>query len=290
MRSAKLRVGHDRRRIGIHEHDLVALFPQRLARLHAGIIKLASLADDDWSRPDEQNFVELIVPRHAQRERMQKPAEVETIGHSPGCDLFAWREKQGWPVRARHFTQRTVASQPRISRAEDFCPNELGNLPGPFPFQVNTANALDPGENVVGRLAADADQLGADDPGDEIARKIQDFLRGRAVETLAENRSHRPGERLHFRAERHPEMGAPLFINLKINSDRVRAFLVFANILKIESLVRSRGLFRSAVGVGNERFPSFDFGQMFEEIDDVLQFPRIHHRTVIWPGRDVMAA
>ncbi len=74
----KLRIGHDRGRIGIHEHDLVALFAQGLAGLHAGIIKFATLPDNDRAGTNKKNFVQLVVPRHAQRETMQKPAEVET--------------------------------------------------------------------------------------------------------------------------------------------------------------------------------------------------------------------
>ncbi len=60
----ELRIGHDRGRIRIHQHDLVAFFAQRLAGLHAGIIKFAALPDDDRTGADEQNFLELVVPRH----------------------------------------------------------------------------------------------------------------------------------------------------------------------------------------------------------------------------------
>ena len=75
---SKLRIGHDRGRVRIHEHDLVAFFAQRLAGLHARVIKLAALPDDDRAGTDEEDFVKLIVPRHGQRERMRKPREVES--------------------------------------------------------------------------------------------------------------------------------------------------------------------------------------------------------------------
>ena len=42
----------------------IALFAQRLAGLHAGIIKLAALPDHDRAGADEQDFLELVVPRH----------------------------------------------------------------------------------------------------------------------------------------------------------------------------------------------------------------------------------
>ena len=60
----EFRIGHDRGRIRIHEDDLVAFLAQRLAGLHAGIIKFAALPDDDRAGADKQNFLELIVPRH----------------------------------------------------------------------------------------------------------------------------------------------------------------------------------------------------------------------------------
>ena len=51
----RLRVRHDRGRVGIHQDDAVAFFAQRLARLGAGIIELAGLADDDRSRADDED-------------------------------------------------------------------------------------------------------------------------------------------------------------------------------------------------------------------------------------------
>ena len=60
----EFRIGHDGRRVRIDEHDLIAFFAQRLARLHAGIIKFAALPDHDWTGTDKQNFLDLIVSRH----------------------------------------------------------------------------------------------------------------------------------------------------------------------------------------------------------------------------------
>ena len=45
----ELGIGHDRGRVRIHQHDLVTFLSQRLARLHAGIIKFAALPDHDWT-------------------------------------------------------------------------------------------------------------------------------------------------------------------------------------------------------------------------------------------------
>ena len=42
-----IRVGHDGRRIGVDQDDLVTLIAQRLARLRAGVVELTGLADHD---------------------------------------------------------------------------------------------------------------------------------------------------------------------------------------------------------------------------------------------------
>ena len=51
----KLRIGHDRRGVGVDEDDAVALLLQRLDRLGAGIVELAGLADDDRSGADDED-------------------------------------------------------------------------------------------------------------------------------------------------------------------------------------------------------------------------------------------
>ncbi len=51
----QIRIGHDRRRIGIDQDDPVALVLQRLAGLGAGIVELAGLADDDRAGADDQD-------------------------------------------------------------------------------------------------------------------------------------------------------------------------------------------------------------------------------------------
>ena len=59
-----VRVGHDRGRIRIDQHDLVAFFAQGLAGLRARIIELAGLANDDRAGADEQNLVNVVAARH----------------------------------------------------------------------------------------------------------------------------------------------------------------------------------------------------------------------------------
>ena len=42
-------VGHDRGRVGIHQHDPITLFLQGTNRLGAGVVELTCLTDDDWA-------------------------------------------------------------------------------------------------------------------------------------------------------------------------------------------------------------------------------------------------
>ena len=48
-------VGHDGRRVRVHQNDAKALFTQRLASLSTGIVELARLPDDDGARANDQD-------------------------------------------------------------------------------------------------------------------------------------------------------------------------------------------------------------------------------------------
>ncbi len=61
----ELRVGHDRRRVRVDQHDLVALLQQHLAGLHPGVVELGRLADHDRPRPDQEDLLDVVAPRHA---------------------------------------------------------------------------------------------------------------------------------------------------------------------------------------------------------------------------------
>ena len=60
----RLRVGHDGGRVGVDQDDLVALLAEGLARLGAGVVELARLADDDGAGADEQDLLEVGAARH----------------------------------------------------------------------------------------------------------------------------------------------------------------------------------------------------------------------------------
>ena len=61
------RIGHDRGRVGVHQHDLVAVGAQRLAGLRAGIVEFAGLADDDRAGADDQDFLDVGALWHVSR-------------------------------------------------------------------------------------------------------------------------------------------------------------------------------------------------------------------------------
>ena len=63
-RVGQVRVGHDRRRIGIDEDDAVAFGLQRLDRLDAGIVELAGLSDDDRAGTNYQDRRYVGALRH----------------------------------------------------------------------------------------------------------------------------------------------------------------------------------------------------------------------------------
>ena len=60
----QLRVGHDRRRVAVDENDLEPFGAQRLARLAAGVVELARLADDDRTGADDENAFQIGATWH----------------------------------------------------------------------------------------------------------------------------------------------------------------------------------------------------------------------------------
>src|SRR5690606_6885640 len=59
-----VRVGHDRRGVAVHQHHAVALLPQRLAGLRAGVVELAGLTDDDRAGADDEDGLDVGTTRH----------------------------------------------------------------------------------------------------------------------------------------------------------------------------------------------------------------------------------
>ena len=87
----EIRIGHDRRRIGIDQDDPVALVLQRLAGLRAGIVELAGLADDDRAGADDQDRFDVGAFGHCR---------LRDLGTKKGALSRVLRPRRGWP-RAR---------------------------------------------------------------------------------------------------------------------------------------------------------------------------------------------
>ena len=63
-RIRRLRIGHDRRRVGVDENRAVALFAQHPAGLHARVVEFARLTDDDRAGADDENGLNVCTLRH----------------------------------------------------------------------------------------------------------------------------------------------------------------------------------------------------------------------------------
>ena len=79
----KLWIGHDRGRVRVDQDDLITFLAQCLARLHPGIIKFAALPDHDRTGANEQNFFELVIPRHL------APARISEISRTSRANSYA---------------------------------------------------------------------------------------------------------------------------------------------------------------------------------------------------------
>ena len=108
----ELGIGHDRRRIGVHENDLVALFLQRLGGLGSGVVELCALADDDRAGADEEDSMEVVTSRGMLNRHATVSKIIEQVRRRAITDLG--RHKKGstnaLPSLVRHEQEST---QPR---------------------------------------------------------------------------------------------------------------------------------------------------------------------------------
>ena len=87
------RVGHDRGRVAVHEDDGVPLLAEGLARLGAGVVELARLADHDRAGPDEQDLFQVGALRHGGR----SPGVTGAAGQGGGKSRSAYGRPAGRP-------------------------------------------------------------------------------------------------------------------------------------------------------------------------------------------------
>ena len=58
------RVGHDGGGVAVDQDDLVTLFAQRFTGLHAGVVELTGLTDDDGAGPDDEDRLNVCALGH----------------------------------------------------------------------------------------------------------------------------------------------------------------------------------------------------------------------------------
>ena len=141
-----LRVGHDRRRVRIHQHHAVALGAQRLARLRARIVELAGLADDDRPRADDQDALDVscaLASLHHLCEAVEQIADVVRSGTRFRVALKTERRpvgsRQSLQATRRTATRAWSASSDGIEDGSTANPwfsagdDDLAACPGPSP-------------------------------------------------------------------------------------------------------------------------------------------------------------
>src|SRR5262249_53338737 len=97
-RIRQFRIGHDGGWIGVDQHDAIALGLEGLAGLGARIVELAGLPDDDWTRADDEDGVDVGALRH-EAASYCSPSPLAIAGPAP---CAAGRE----PGRARPWEQK----------------------------------------------------------------------------------------------------------------------------------------------------------------------------------------
>ena len=60
----KTRVGHDGRRVGVDQDDLKAILLEHLAGLSAGVVELAGLTNNDGTRTNNEDTLDVSTFRH----------------------------------------------------------------------------------------------------------------------------------------------------------------------------------------------------------------------------------
>ena len=113
-RVGELRVGHDRRRVGVDQDDPDALGLEHPAGLGAGVVELAGLADDDRPGADHQDGLDVVALRH-QAVTLHQVARTGRTGRRRRAVRRRPRGGTG-PRRPSARRRRTAARDPRPRR------------------------------------------------------------------------------------------------------------------------------------------------------------------------------
>ena len=85
-----LGVGHDRGRVGVDQHDLVALLAEGLARLGPRVVELAGLADHDRAGADDQDLVDVSTLGHGGSISSRRRSVSGRSGGARGGRIRTW--------------------------------------------------------------------------------------------------------------------------------------------------------------------------------------------------------
>ena len=108
------RVGHDGGRVAVDQHHLVALVQQHLAGLRTGVVELAGLPDDDRSRADDEDLVQVVAAGHQAdspaKLRISFAEAIEQVERvvRPRRGLGVILHREGVQGRGRHALHRAV--------------------------------------------------------------------------------------------------------------------------------------------------------------------------------------
>ena len=124
---------------------------------------------------------------------------------------------------------------------------------------------------IINRLAALAHEFRADQPGDKISFEGEDVFRAGAMQSLAENRGHGPGQGLNLMPQADPKAGMIVFVDPQVDADGVGAFFIFAHVFEVEGLARLGSAMARAVGIMHQQPAAFAFRELFEKVNDVVK-------------------
>ena len=118
-------IGHDRRRVGVHEDDPVAFFFQGLAGLRAGVVELARLTDDNGPRSNDHDRLDIGSFWHGSGPRM--------FANSPRYRPWGQRCKGAYRDRGRVFRQHPRSRHAALCRAVPVSLNQGSEMPAKRP-------------------------------------------------------------------------------------------------------------------------------------------------------------
>src|SRR6185312_9876274 len=97
-------VGHNGRRVRVHQHHFKAFLLEGLARLRAGVVELGGLPDDDRARADYEDLLYVISARHGSGKfpwfgRYLSLGQLALSRRFPSPEQLRWLRRLGRPEK-----------------------------------------------------------------------------------------------------------------------------------------------------------------------------------------------